>query len=74
MWTSWIDKDKFYLSPLFDGDMDSSIITPLKTTKFRSCDLLIPNKPEIFLDNAYRNWKVPILDNKGLKKTWKKIL
>jgi len=26
MWTSWIAKDKFYLSPLFDGDVDSSII------------------------------------------------
>jgi len=74
VWTSWITEDKFYLSPLFNGDTDSSIITPLKTTKFRSCDLLIPNKPEIFLDNTYLNWKTPILDGKGLKKTWKKIL
>ena len=57
-------KDKFYLIPLFDGDMDSSIITPLKQIKFRSCDLLIPNKSELFLDNTYKNWKLPILDNK----------
>ena len=74
LWSSYISEDKFYLIPLFDGDMDSSIITPLKQIKFRSCDLLIPNKSELFLDNTYKNWKLPILDNKGLIKSWKKIL
>jgi hypothetical protein len=74
LWTSYILNNKYYLVPLFDGKIDTSIILPLKQLTFKQQNFLIPNQSELFLDAAYQNWKTPILDNKGLKLQWKKII
>jgi len=75
LWTSYISEDKYYLIPLIDGNVQSSIILPLKEAIFKEQNFLIPNQPELFLDAIYNNWKTPILIyNEGIKNKWKKIL
>jgi len=74
LWTSFSINDKFYLIPLFDGNIKSSIILPLKSLTFRSADFLIPNKPDMILDATYFNWKTPLLDKQGVKTAWKHII
>lgn len=75
LWTSYISKNKYYLIPLIDGNVQSSTILPLKESTFKGQNFLIPNQPEILLDTTYNNWRTPILIyTEGLKNTWKKIL
>ena len=75
LWTSYISENKYYLVPLIDGNIQSSVILPLKEVIFKNQKFLIPNQPETLLDSTYNNWKTPIMIyNEGLKRKWKKIL
>jgi len=74
LWTSFILEDKYYLAPLINGTLNPSMIIPLKESIFKTKSFLIPNQPELVLDAVYNTWNTPILDNKGIKHTWKKII
>jgi hypothetical protein len=74
LWTSYIIENQYYLVPLFNGDIDSSVILPLKQLSFKEKILLIPNQPKLLLDATYHTWQKPILDDKGIKNKWKKII
>lgn len=74
LWTSFILEDKYYVIPIINGTLAPSMIIPLKESKFKNQPILIPNQSELVLDAIYNTWKIPILENKGLKHTWKKII
>ena len=74
MWTSFIIEGKYYIVPLIDGIKEDQIINPLKPINFKNQNFLIPNKPEKLLDLLYKDWKNPILDNKGIINKWQKLL
>ena len=74
LWTSFIIDNKYYLIPLIAGAMEASLILPLKEITFKNQNLLIPNQSKNVLNTIYRNWEVPILEDKGLNQQWKKII
>jgi phosphorylcholine metabolism protein LicD len=75
LWTSYISEDKYYLIPLINGIVQSSIILPFKEINFKGQNFLIPNQPEVLLNTTYNNWETPILIyTEGLKNKWIKIL
>jgi len=74
LWTSFILDNKYSIVPIVDAEIDSSLILPFKTTLFRQYSFLIPNNPPKYLSSIYENWTIPILDKKGTKNKWKKLL
>jgi len=73
LWTSFCIDNKYSLVPIYDNEIDSSIIIPLKTMIFKNYTFLIPNNSEKLLDLIYHNWERPILESRGTKNKWKNI-
>jgi hypothetical protein len=70
LWISWIDTNgKFHLVWTIGGEIDSSIILPFKTIKFKNQNFNLINQPEQYLDEAYHTWKTPL---EGAETVWKK--
>jgi hypothetical protein len=60
IWTSFLLDDKYCIIPLIDKDIESSVILPFITYKFRNIELLIPGNSPKLLDYIYKNWKTPV--------------
>jgi hypothetical protein len=67
LWTSFIINNRFYLIPVFNGEIKAQIICPFKTINFKGENFLIPNNAEKFLDIHYQDWQVPIFNFPGSK-------
>lgn len=62
VWTSWIENNTIYLIPLLNGNINESVLCPIKKTMFRGVEFDVPNKPEEMCDILYSNWKTPLYD------------
>jgi len=70
LWISWIDENgKYYLTWIFDGEFNSSIVYPFKNMNFKGYNFPTMNKELTFLDYYYGDWKTPI---SGSETNWQK--
>jgi len=69
LWISWLDKNnKYYLTWIFDGEFNSSILLPFNKITFKNQEFLLMNNYEQHLNFNYGpNWKNPIA---GEQKNW----
>lgn len=69
LWISWLDEnDKYYLTWIFDGEFDSSILLPFDKIIFKNQEFLLMKNYEQHLSFNYGpNWKEPI---SGDQKNW----
>ena len=70
LWISWIDENnKYHLVWTIAGEMNSSVILPFKTIKFKNQEFHLLNNHTYYLDEAYHNWRLPM---DGSENIWKK--
>lgn len=71
MWISWIDNNgKYYLTWIFDGEFNSSIVLPFKKIEWRNQSFNLMNDSPKFLNYLYHDFHLPIC---GHETKWKKI-
>jgi len=73
IWTSFIINNKFYLIPIINGELNKSVLLPLKNYIFRDCCLNIPFNSKKLLTYIYQDWET-INFNLGSNLKWKNIL
>jgi len=73
VWTTFNRRGKYFMIPAINGELNSSVLYPLRTIKFRGVQFNVPSNYEKILSYMYNKWETPLMENWKTFK-WKRFL